>query len=491
VRVYTSNRASFTPYRSEISVVGDLAGAIAGSRLWPFTIQRIGEEGGAMTMAMPSILTNPWNPIDGSNWIYDQALARATSDFGVIPDPWTGLNKPQRIESATVTVQEGLPVGATLDWVTLDFAPTIEVPGDAWVNWNGEAQTFITASEMYTEAVTAVVKSVVTYRSDLADVYWHDGSPIDAADFLYFMIMTFDRGNPASAIYDPAAETSLNAFLGTFKGFKIVSESPLVIEYYTDNWVADAENNVTSLWPIYGYGPGAWHNLTVGALAEGANEVAYSQLKSDEIEKEWMSLISGPSIEVLATYLEQAAAENFIPYSPTLGMYITEEEATARWANLTEWFRTKGHFWIGTGPYYLERAFPVEGMIVLKNNTKFVDLSSRYAGLGKPPIAVVDITGPAEVAVGSEAAFDVLVSFDDMPYMNDDIISVNYLLFDATGALASKGAAEAVEDGYFTVTISADDSAKLVAGSTKLTIVVVSKLVSIPATESFEFVTSE
>jgi peptide/nickel transport system substrate-binding protein len=445
-----------------------------------------------MTMAMPSILTNPWNPLGGSNWIYDQALTRATSDWGVIPNPWTGLNLPQRVEKAEVTVKEGLPIGVTYDWVTLTTAPEIPVPDDAFIDWDPVAQTFITVADAFPgEPQTAAVKSVVTYPSSLADTKWHDGSPIDVADFVMRMIMNFDRGYEDSAVYDPAAATTLNVFKTTFKGFKIVSEDPLVIEYYTDNWQPDAENNVADLWPAYAYGPASWHSLAVGLMAEAAKEVAFTQAKSQEIEKEWMNYVSGPSLEVMKPYLDQAVAENYIPYAPTLGQYITAEEATARWANYAEWFRTRGHLWIGTGPYYIERAFPVEGIVVLKNFTQFPDLSSKWATFGEPPIPVIDITAPAEVKVGSEASFDVMITFNDAPYKQADLLTVSYLVFGATGELATKGEAEFVEDGMYKVTLTAEQTAMLTAGSTKLTVVVVSALESIPGFESIEFVVTE
>jgi peptide/nickel transport system substrate-binding protein len=305
------------------------------------------------------------------------------------------------------------------------------------------------------------------------------------------MIMNFDRGYEDSAVYDPAAATTLNVFKTTFKGFKIVSEDPLVIEYYTDNWQPDAENNVADLWPAYAYGPASWHSLAVGLMAEAAKEVAFTQAKSQEIEKEWMNYVSGPSLEVMKPYLDQAVAENYIPYAPTLGQYITAEEATARWANYAEWFRTRGHLWIGTGPYYIERAFPVEGIVVLKNFTQFPDLSSKWATFGEPPIPVIDITAPAEVKVGSEASFDVMITFNDAPYKQADLLTVSYLVFGATGELATKGEAEFVEDGMYKVTLTAEQTAMLTAGSTKLTVVVVSALESIPGFESIEFVVTE
>ncbi len=489
-RVWTSNRGSFTPYRSNVTVVSDLAGGMYTSVLWPFTLRRIGEEGGAMTLAMPSILTNPWNPPNGSNWAYDMSLVRATSDWGTIGDPWTGLAQPERVVSAEVTAKEGLPIGVTLDWVTLTTAPEIAVPADAWIDWDFENQVFKTVGEAYPDGLTAAVKSVATYGDELFDTTWHDGSPFSIADIVMRLILIFERGNEASPYYDPAAGTSLKSFQATFKGFKIASENPLVIEAYTDNWQPDAENNVTSWYPNYAYGMGSWDMMTIGLLAEAAGETAFSQAKAATLEKDWMSYISGPTVAILKTYLDTALAENYIPFPNVLGAWITADDATTRWANLSDWYTRKGHFWIATGPYYLERAFPVEGMVVLKQNAEFIDLSDRWSVYGAPPIPVIDITAPAEVKIGSEATFDVMISFEDKPYATADLLNVSFLVFGATGELAFSGAAEAVEDGMWKVVLPADQTATLTAGSTKLTLVVVSKLLSIPAFESVEFVTT-
>ncbi len=320
---------------------------------------------------------------------------------------------------------------------------------------------------------------------------WHDGSPIDAADFVMRLILTFDRANEASAVYDPAAATALRSFLGTFKGFRLVSESPLVIEWYTDNWVADAENMVADYWPVYAYGPGSWHMIAVGLKAEAAGELAFSQAKAGTIEKEWMSYISGPSLEILKAKMDEAKTENYIPYAATLGQYVTAEEATARWANYAEFNRKWGHFWIGTGPYYLQRAFPIEGQVVLRNYPAYVDLADKWSAFGNPPIPVVDVEAPAIVTAGTDATFEVFISFEDKPYAAADLASVSFLAFNAEGGLAFKGEAEAVEDGLYKVVMSADDTSKFTAGASKLTIVVVSNLQSIPVFESVEFVVSK
>ena len=87
-----------------MSVAYDLAGGVAGSLLYPYTIRFTGQEGGVMRIAQPGILVEPWNPVAGSNWIYDCHASACNHDRGVIADPYTGLFWPQRIEKADVVV---------------------------------------------------------------------------------------------------------------------------------------------------------------------------------------------------------------------------------------------------------------------------------------------------------------------------------------------------------------------------------------------------
>jgi peptide/nickel transport system substrate-binding protein len=495
VRVWSNDRASVSPVRSEISVASDLYGAIAGTPLWATTMQRDGQVGGSVRVAMPSILTNPWNPVAGTNWIFDQMPIRGTGEFAVVNDPYTGLNLPNRIERAELFVEEGRPVGKTLDWVDLQFVPSIEVPGDAWADWDAENQVFITASEAYTQPVTVARKSVVYYPADLYDtVKWHDGSPYSVGDAVMRLILLFDRAKEASAIYDPAAVSGFNSFMASFRGVKIVSTDPLVIEFYSDSLFLDAEENIENidaLWPSYAQGQGSWHALTPGIRAEAAGETALSSSKADTLEVEYLSMIAGPTIAIMKAQLDAAQEEGFIPYEPTLGQFITAEEAEARYNNLAQWFNRRGHFWIGTGVFYLERAFPVEGTVILQRFVDHPDPADKWARFAAPPIAELDIDGPSRVTIGQPATFDVFVEFQGEPYAVGDILEVKYLLFDANGELAASGAAEAIEDGLWQVSLGADVTGQLAAGSNRLEVVVVSKLVAVPVFDSVVFVTAQ
>ena len=247
-RIWLLDRSSVAPLRKDVAVAADLSGSIYGTMLWPYTLRHKGEVGGSLTWASASILTEPWNPIAGTNWIYDTALIRSTGQWSFMPDPNTGLTWPQRVESFDVTVKEGLPVGKTNDWLTLTFAPEIQVPDDAWIDWDAGEQRFITAGEGYTETQTALVKTTTTYPADLFEtVKWHDGSPLSVGDMVMRLIMVFDDAKPESAIFDEAEVPSLESFISTFKGIRITSTNPMTIDVYSDNWSLDAASAISNL----------------------------------------------------------------------------------------------------------------------------------------------------------------------------------------------------------------------------------------------------
>lgn len=494
VRIWLLDRSSAAPLRKEIEVASDLSGSIYGTMLWPYTLRFKGQEGGEATWASASILTEPWNPIAGTNWIYDTALIRSTGQWSFIPDPNTGLTWPQRVETFDVTVQDGLPVAKSLDWLTLNFQPEIVVPDDAWVDWNAETQQFVTASEYFTETATALVKLTTTYPADLFETTkWHDGSAMSVGDMVMSLIMNFDQAKEASAIYDEAQVPSLDSFMSTFKGIRITSTNPLTVEFYTDLWSLDAESaisNLRTLWPYYGYGEAPWHTVALGVLGETKNLAAFSADKATANEVEQFSYIAGPTVEILSEQLAEATGSGYIPYAPTLGQYVTAEEAAARYENLGKWFTDRGHYWVGTGPFYLERAFPVEGTVSLKRNEAFPDPADKWSRFAAPAIAEVEIDGPSRVTAGEAASFEVLVDFQGEPYAMDDVQEVSYLVFDADGELVASGEATASQDGLWQVELGTDVTSNLSAGGNRLEVIVVSKLVALPSLGTYQFVTA-
>jgi peptide/nickel transport system substrate-binding protein len=307
------------------------------------------------------------------------------------------------------------------------------------------------------------------------------------------MIMAFDQAKPESAVYDEATVPVFESFIAAFRGWRIVSEDPFVLEYYTDAYDLDAENNITNFraahFSAYQNGDAPWDALALGLRVEANEGAAFSSAKADALQVEQMSYISGPTLELLKAELDAAQAENYIPYEPTLGQFITADEATERYTNLQEWFRRRGHFFVATGPFYLEKAFPVEGTLILQRVENFPDLATKWDRFAEAPVPEVMVDGPGSVDIGSEAVFDVFVDFKGEPYAIADIDQVKFLVFDATGELVKVGEATAVEDGYWQVVLDADLTGALEAGSNKLAAIVVSKRALVPITETLEFVT--
>jgi peptide/nickel transport system substrate-binding protein len=497
------DKIGFFPQKAGIVVASDLSAGVSGSTLWPYTVRWADKEGGTVRSANQGILTGPWNPIAGHNWNQEMNLIYATQDLGVFADPYTGLYWPQRLEKADVKVVEGTPITSTLDWVSLEFVPEIKVPSDAWVDWNGETQTFVTAGEKFPDGLTAKSVTTVTYPADLFDkIKYHDGSPLSVADFVLYMITQFDTCDPKSAIYDESNVPNCDTFKSHFKGVKILSTDPLVIETYDDTVSLDAEvqvGNINGSQPGYSLtwfptaytGPLAWHTYTPAYLAESNNELAFSTNKSTTLGVEWTNFIAGPSLDIMKKYLDQAQAEDLIPYAPTLGKYITADDAKARYENIQKWYADHHHFWVGTGVYYIDEVNPVEGSVVAKRFEDFPDPSDKWSRFGEPMIAVADVTGPAEASRSGEATFDAYISFKDQPYPQADIDKVSYLLYDGEGGLVLSGDASAVAEGQYSAVLTAEELGKLPAGSAKIEFVVSSKVVAIPTFASAEFVVTE
>ncbi len=489
LQVWLIDTRTYAPYSTNFQITTDLGAGIEGSQIWPFTARFTGKEGGAVKWGTSDLFTDPFNPVAGDNWLWDQALIKATESGPTLADPFTGLAWPLRLEKMDMTVQTGLPVFTNLNWVNLTTADKIAVPADAWADWDAKTQTFIPAGD----GKTAKVKMVWTYPADMfKTVKWHDGSPLTPADFVMNIIENFDRGKKDSPIYDAAYESTLASFMSSFKGIKIDSTDPLVIEYYTDNYFSDAELNLPLGldWPNYGFGEAPWDMIAVANAADAGGKLAYSTDKADAKKVEWMSFVGGPSLDILSQGLTTAAGSSLIPYAPTMSKYVTADDAKTRYANLQAWYTAHGHFLEGTGPYFLDKVFVTEKTLTLKNNPDYPDLADRWSQFSTPMIADAKLDGPAQVKIGDQATFDVTVTFQGNPYPQKDVKGVKYLLYDATGAVVTSGQATAVADGHWQVVLGSDITSKLTAGSDKIEVAVSPIPVAQPTFTSLDFVTT-
>lgn len=496
LQVMVVDSKNFIPYREGIVATTDLAAGIESAQITPFTLRFKDQEGGTMRWATQQFLFNgPWNPIQGSNTTSDQGAARMTVSYALTYDPYTGLLNPFWVNKADVTVETGLPVRKTLDWVTLTFEDKIVVPEDAWADWDAEKQTFITVGEKSGgEEVTARAKSVVTFRKDLFDVVkWHDGSKLEMADIVMSYIMGFDRAKEASAIYDSQAVGAFEVFMEDFKGIKIVSTDPLTIEGYSNSYSTDAEltADIGTMWINQFQGQSSFSTFAMMNAAEADGKLAYSEIKSKEKEIEQTSLIGGPSLDILSAELDKLIAEGTVPYEPTLGKYINKKQATARYEALKAYYTSYGNFWQGTGAYFLKSVDLNGKSLVMAHFDQYPDYADRWSKYAAPMIAEVEIEGPEKVVGGQEAEFKVHVSFQGIPYKLTDISMVKFLVYDAANNVVKIDVAEGVEDGEYVIKFTGEDTKTFGDGANKIEVAIIPLVVAQPTFSTYEFITTQ
>ncbi|MBX3705663.1 MAG: hypothetical protein KF911_03435 [Pseudomonadales bacterium] len=485
VRIWLVDVVNAQPHAANVDLTSDLAGGFGGSALWAYTLRYTDRVGGNVVVALPTLIAEPWNPVAGSNWIFDRMIMRGLTDAVVLPDPYTGLFWPQRIAAAEVAVQDDLPVIQTLDWLTLVREREIVVPADTWIAWDGAASRWISVGERHPDGLTARTRVTVRYEDDFLEHRWHDGTQVSLADLVVPMILAFDRADPESRLYDPAFQLVFDVFMQHFKGMRIVSEAPLVVELYSDQVYPDAEAILAARAPAVA----PWHTLALGMLAERQGELAFSSNKADRNEVDWMSYIAGPSLAILARHLSEARASGFVPYAEVAERYLREGEAAARYAALGDWYSERRHFWVDNGPFYLHSVHPVERSVVLRRFTDFPDRADKWLRFDRPRIPALELDGPMIVRSDEAPEFELCITFDDAPYPEADIERAAYLLFDGRGRLRLEGEAESVGDGCWRIVLAAEQIAALGTGANSLEVAVTSVRVSLPAFATHAFAT--
>ncbi len=486
-RVWLVDQINITPRAEDVELAADMAGGIAGSWLWPYTVRFRDRVGGRMVFAVPGLLTEPWNPVAGSNWMFDVMITRALDDSPLLPDPFTGLFWPQRIERAEVRVQEDVPVERTHDWLSVDTVEEIPVPPETWIDWDTGDERFVTVAEKHPEGITARTRTRVHYEADYLQHQWHDGTTFSLADVVLPWILTFTRADEDSELFDPSYLPTFEVFQRHFRGWRIVSRQPLVIDIYSDQIYPDAEAIVAARTPT----AQPWHTLVPAILAERSGELAFSSNKADRLKANWLSMVAGPSLSVLERHLGSALEQQHVPYQAQLGELIEESEAVQRYNALTDWYRERGHFWVGSGPFYLHSVHAVEQAVVLRRFEDFPDPADKWLRFVQPKIPELNLDGPMMIAVDRNRphTFQLDITYQGEPYDHEDLEAVNYLLFDGDGAPALRGRARPGDDGRWLIKLTPDQLAALGTGANSLEVAVTSHRVALPAFASHAFAT--
>lgn len=382
VRVWLVDQTAAWVKRKEITAIADYSGGYWVG-IWGFTLNRGGTLGGSVKIGSSDVLTgDAWNPISGSNWIYDGMVSSATGMPAFLSDPKSGLPIPTGfVKSVTIEAEKGLLTfqnPESTGWLTLTFVDSVTIPSDAWYGWDVEKKKIVTAGEA--GVTSAKVKVAAEYEDIIGKFEYHDGTVMSLADWVWSWPINFERASNKSALYDEAFVGSFQSWREVFKAWRIVSEHPLRIEWYTDYTNMDAELIASAYVGL----AGPWHTTAIGIRAEEKGLLAFGQDKALKNNVEWMNYIAGPSLGILSQMLDEAITEGYIPFRELNSQYISVDEARARYNALKKWYSTYRHFWVGAGPYYLETADITAHTAVLKPFRKLLqrELTISVEGSG-------------------------------------------------------------------------------------------------------------
>lgn len=481
VRVWLVDQTAPFVYRSGIKVAVDLSGGLSND-IWGRTLVKGDTFGGSVKAGNREVLVDPWNPIAGSDWVYDAIIYGQVTDSAGLYNPYTGLYTPNNFETAEVVVPSGSPVIKSSDWLTLTFSDEpITVPSDAFWGYDPVSDTI----ENPPAGTEASVKVTINFGDVLGKVKYHDGSVMTLADFYMPYLIAFSRGNNQSPIYDEAYVPDFEQWRSIFKGFRVVSESPFVVEYYYDYLALEAETIVAAVidWPTFPF-----EVYAIGVLAEMNQQAAFSADKADKLGVEWMNYIGGPSLSILADSLSEAKAENFIPFSGVLSQYLSASEAAQRYSNLDAWYNDKGHFYVANGPFYLDMVDFTAHQAVIKANREYQHPADQWLFLSSPPVPEPALTIPESVVPGLESSIIIDVQLAGQPYPPEKIDFVKYLIADSEGNILFSGDATSLGGSKYEIALNATQTGTLSPGLYKLTVIVASTEVGTPAIVEDSFV---
>jgi len=495
VRVFVVDQVIPYAYRNEIQVASDLASGLFANAISSRTIRYADQTGGIVKASCREVLVDPWNWIAGTNWAMDANLILPTVDSEYINNPYTGLPMANRIESATVDVLTGTQTMSSSSWLALNFVDSIQVPTDAWYDWDTANQEVINAPE----GLTAQAKVTVNYGDVIGNVKYHDGSVMSLADWVLTWALDFERNDPNSVFYDESSAPNFEAYKTLFKGWKIVSENPLIIEIYLDYKALDAElilSRAVTLtqidsptWGVGQFWPSMpWQVRAIGMLAEEEGLLAFSANKADLNGVEWMSYIGGPSLSILNDMLTEALDTGYLPFEQFASQYVTAEEATARYTNLQNWYTEHHNFWVANGPFYLDTVDFTGHVAVISAFRDYTYAADRWSYLASPPIPESSVEVPTSVVPGMEADFTLSLTTQGTAYANDRIDFVKYIIVDSTGATKVSGQATAGTQGIWSISITGTETAGILPGTYTLVTIALSKDVAIPGIQRTPFI---
>jgi hypothetical protein len=206
----------------------------------------------------------------------------------------------------------------------------------------------------------------LTYR--VLGSAFHDGTRTTVADLLYTYMFSYRwavRGD-AEAQYDPAIATATTPLRHRLAAVRVAGVDAasrsfrigdvnfirelFVIDVYADMPPEDPEQDAVFAPP---WSTLPWHLMVLMEEAVGRGWAAFSQAEAARRGVEWLDLVRSDQLKTrLAALVDQFELQAFRP--EILQALVSADDARKRWAALSAFYRSHGHFLVTNGPYQLK-----------------------------------------------------------------------------------------------------------------------------------------
>jgi hypothetical protein len=242
---------------------------------------------------------------------------------------------------------------------TSAVSETVSIPEDAFIPELGTGRLQPTG-----QGRTARLK--LTYR--LMGSAFHDGTRTMTADLLYAYMFAYRwavRGE-AESHYDSSIEAATAAMRERLAAVRVVEidtasksfrvgdvnfiRELFVIDVYMNILSADAEQDAIFAPP---WSTLPWHLIVLMEEAVNRGWAAFSRAEAMRRGIEWLDLVRSDQMNArLASLVDQFEREAYRP--ETLKSLVSADDARKRWAALSAFYRSRGHFLVTNGPYQLK-----------------------------------------------------------------------------------------------------------------------------------------
>jgi hypothetical protein len=332
-----------------------------------------------------------------------------------------------------------------------------------------------------------LAREKLTYR--VLGSAFHDGSKLTAADLMYAYMFAYRwgvRNESETSHYDPAVDAATAPLREQLVAVKIVGTDSasksfrvgdvnvvrelLIIDVYTKNVPEDPEQDA-ALAPPWSTVP--WHLLVLMEEAVSRGWAAFSEAEARRKSVEWLDLARSERINrQLASLVEAFERESYRPES--LKSLVSADEARKRWAALSVFYKTHGHFLVTNGPYVLKR-WSAESIDL----DVFRDLSyplgvGSYDAYAIPRRGFITAVERDKDGLQLSAQIETIMKFqrsyeiqrEDLPKVAPDVLKrsapqCRYTVVDAAGRVVLAGVARLGTDATFRI----DLFGKLASGS--------------------------